>query len=557
MKNFIFLSAMLATSLAANAQILQVAASAQRANLYGQTLKTVEKPANLNVKQFVSAPNRAIEDGVVYARPVGVYYSAYTFGTEGEIGAWLVPGTGTVTYPNVCQNPEQATWSIATSNGYNDLNKYTNVNKDLEMPWGINPYLDTKDRLLVAMNSPIISVGNTSFEVPYVQAVANEVSPMSNVNPTRGISIRFSNTDAPAYGSGGSYEAMVQEQVSDIVKVHGVIETFDKPVSPMYVESVDLPFFTYQEDPLNGKELTIKIYPLGESGQIIREAKEVLTCNSAEILRAQTDNQGRTFWQCIGSFSKKTQDEFGDEIADPFTIDYPYAVEISGYNQEGVDVELYLTRVEDAYELACDNQTSVSCEMSDGSFAYYFVKGEMTPIEFNMFYDGVELLISSKGDSYGSVVVSDDGQTVVTDNPNMEEANKVNYVPFSSAASFFAYDENGEVVGQNYDIEGMPDWLKVDGVADDPREKSGYSAIFFKAEPLPAGTEGRYATIYIVGRGGVKNAQPITVRQGSVTGIGTVIAEGDANAIYYNVSGQRVNNAKGLVISKAGKRIIK
>lgn len=553
MKNFIFLSAMLATSLAANAQALQVTAGAQRANLYGQTLKTVEKPANLNVKQFVSAPNRAIEDGVVYARPAGVYYSVYTFGSqESEMAAWLVPGVGTVTYPNVCQNPAQATWSIANNNGYTDLNEYTNVNNDLEMSWGINYHNDTNQWLLLGMNAPVISVGNTSFEVPYVQAIANEISPMSNVNPVRGISIRFTNIDAPAYGTGSAYEAQLLQQIAGLAKIHGVFESFDKPASPMYVESVDIPFFTYQENPLNGKELTIKIYPFGENGQVIREAKEVLTCNSAEILRAQTDNQGRTFWQCIGNFSKKTQDEFGDEIADPFTIDYPYAVEISGYNQEGVDVELYLTRVEDAYELACDNQTTLACEMSDGSFEYYYVGGEMTPIEFNMFYDGVELL-----NSYKSVVVSDDGQTCLTDNPNMDEDNKVNFVPFSSAAPFFAYDENGEVVGQNYDVEGLPDWLGVDGVADDPREQGGYSAIFFKAEPLPAGTEGRYATIYIVGRGGVKNAQPITVRQGSVTGIDTVIAEGDANAIYYNVSGQRVNNAKGLVISKTGKRIIK
>lgn len=548
-----------ATSLTAGAQAQQMVVNKAKAlDLTANVQKTVAKPADFKAVQSFSTPSRSIEDGVYYARPLGVYYSSYMFGS-GETGTpgWLVPGLVPVTYHNLCTPADQATWSIAYSNGsVEDLNEYTDVDNNLKYKWGINPYCDPQS-IVIGMSAPTIMQGNSSFTAPFWQVVATDVTPQVNYNPKNEEVYTVGLPEGPAFGTGSVFEENLLSDGS-ITKVHGLMEVFEKPLSPMYVESFQLPFISYQENPLNGKELTLKVFGMDADGHLDREAKEVLVCNSCEVEGSQVDDNGQTFWYGDVIFSKLTENEFGDKVALPFVIDYDYAVEVGGYQQEGVSTIFRMVIVEDAYDMVNDAPTSFSCELADGSFGYYsfnFNNGTAIPktvIYTNVFYDGVELL-----EPYKSLVVSNDGQTVLTDNPNMEEDKKVNYVPFSSAAPFFVYDKDGEVKGQNYDVVGLPDWLEVDGVADDPREEFGYSAIFFKAEPLPAGTEGRYATIYIVGRGGVKNAQPITVRQGSVTGIDSVIAEGDANAIYYNVSGQRVNNAKGLVISKAGKRIIK
>lgn len=542
-----------ATSLTAGAQASQMVMKANAFDAFANVqMAKLEKPANLEAMQVApSASNRSIADGVYYGRPNGVYYSCYTWGGT---PAWLLPGMSPVTYKNGYTAPHQASWSLVGSNGAQDLSELTDVDNNLVMTWGINRYISSED-LVVVGDAPTIAVGNTEFTSPYLQAVANNFSDQMNCSPTNKFYYGYTG-EGSGFGTGSVYENYLVSQLGEsLKKIHGTIEFFEKPVAPMLVESFSLTFVSFQENPLNGKELTLNIYGYDAEGKLLREPKEVLTCKSVEVLGSATDN-GKQYWQCIATFSKKTLNEFDEEVSEPFVIDYQYAAEIGGYSQEGVDVEFIFAEVEDAYEMLNNSSTSYSCEMSDGSFNYYyFGQGEVAiklRIFANVFYDGVELL-----NSYKSVVVSDDGQTCLTDNPNLEEADKVNFVPFSSAAPFFAYDENGEVEGQNYDVVGLPDWLGVDGVADDPREQGGYSAIFFKAEPLPAGTEGRYATIYIVGRGGAKNAQPITVRQGSVTGIDTVIAEGDANAIYYNVSGQRVNNAKGLVISKTGKRIVK
>ena len=91
---------------------------------------------------------------------------------------------------------------------------------------------------------------------------------------------------------------------------------------------------------------------------------------------------------------------------------------------------------------------------------------------------------------------------------------------------------------------------------DSTRGQYGYSVIVPEVEALPAGVEGRAAFIYLEGRG-VKSKKPLVIRQGEVTGINNVETENNANVIRYNVAGQRVLNAKGLVISKNGKEFVK
>lgn len=551
MKNFIFLSALAAASLSASAQHQQVALQAKPFDLTKglQTLQAA--PANMKA----SVAKRSIEDGVLYGRPRGCYHSGYTFGQDGT-PAYLLPGLAPVTYPNWCTNPGAAVWSVEGSES-TDLSDYTDLDNNLVMKWGANPYIDTENYVLIGFNQPTISVGNSSFTPDEVTAVANDVTPTMNFSPlVKEVYIGYN--DGPAYGTGSIYEQKLIKDGS-AAEIGGTVMFFEQPPSPMYTEAFQLPFTSYQEDPLAGKSLTLSLYTyeyVEGVGYQLLEKKEELTCSSAEILGSNTNQSGEKFWSGYVTFYKEAQNEFGDVVADPFTVDYPYAVKIEGYNQEGVDVEFRLVIVEDPYLSETCRPARFEAVKPDGSKAYYYFGGDgsfvTTMMYTHCFFDGVEPV----NDYYTSLYFTWDGKTCGTDHGAVTEENSVSYIPVVTAAPFFAYDENGEAIGANYEIEGLPEWLSV-GATDEPREQSGYSALIFECEPLPEGVSGRYADIYVVGRGGVKNAVPFRIRQGEVAGIENVEVENNGKAVLYNAAGQRVSNANGFVIANGKKTILK
>ncbi len=553
MKNFIFLSALAAASLSASAQHQQVALQAKPFDLTKglQTLQAA--PANMKA----SVAKRSIEDGVLYGRPKGCYHSGYSFGQDGSIPAYLLPGLAPVTYPNWCTNPGAAVWSVEGSES-TDLSDYTDLDNNLVMKWGANPYIDTEKDIIIGFTQPTISVGNSSFTPDEVTAVANDVTPTMNFSPlVKEVYIGYS--DGPAYGTGSVYEQMLIEDGS-AAEIGGTVMFFEQPPSPMYTEAFQLPFTSYQEDPLAGKSLTLSLYTyeyVEGVGYQLLEKKEELTCSSADVMGSNTNQSGEEFWYGNVTFYKETQNEFGDVVADPFTVDYPYAVKIEGYNQEGVDVEFRLVVIEDPYLSQTCRPARFEAVGADGSKAYYYFGGQDGSIVSTLmytycFFDGVEPV----NDYFTSLYFSEDGKTCGTDHGAVDSEKSVSYIPVVTAAPFFSYDENGDPVGANYDVVGLPEWLSV-GVSDEPREQAGYSALIFECQPLPAGVEGRYADIYVVGRGGVKNAKPFRVRQGSVAGIENVEVENGGKAVLYNAAGQRVNNANGFVIANGKKTILK
>lgn len=553
MKNFIFLSALAAASLSASAQHQQVALQAKPFDLTKGLQTLPAAPANMKA----SVAKRSIEDGVLYGRPKGCYHSGYSFGQDGSIPAYLLPGLAPVTYPNWCTNPGAAVWSVEGSES-TDLSDYTDLDNNLVMKWGANPYIDTEKDIIIGFTQPTISVGNSSFTPDEVTAVANDVTPTMNFSPLVE-TVYIGYNDGSAYGTNSVYERMLIEDGS-AAEIGGTVMFFEQPPSPMYTEAFQLPFTSYQEDPLAGKSLTLSLYTyeyVEGVGYQLLEKKEELTCSSAEILGSNTTQDGEKFWSGAVTFYKEAQNEFGDVVADPFTVDYPYAVKIEGYNQEGVDVEFRLVVIEDPYLSQTCRPARFEAITPNGSKAYYYFGGQDGSIVSTLmytycFFDGVEPV----NDYYTSLYFSEDGQTCGTDHGAVDGENSVSYIPVVTAAPFFSYDENGEAIGANYDIEGLPEWLRV-RVSDEPREEAGYSALVFECEPLPAGVEGRYADIYVVGRGGVKNAKPFRVRQGSVAGIENVEVENGGKAVLYNAAGQRVSNANGFVIANGKKTILK
>ena len=105
---------------------------------------------------------------------------------------------------------------------------------------------------------------------------------------------------------------------------------------------------------------------------------------------------------------------------------------------------------------------------------------------------------------------------------------------------------------EDYDEYGWPVWLGLDIVDHYAVDVEGYLTeanfdLVLSAEALPAGLQGRQATITFIQEGAQLT---VTVTQGVVSGItSTKTSVKVSNAPAYNMAGQRVNNNfKGLVV---------
>ena len=98
----------------------------------------------------------------------------------------------------------------------------------------------------------------------------------------------------------------------------------------------------------------------------------------------------------------------------------------------------------------------------------------------------------------------------------------------------------------------VPEWLTI-SIPRESYTSDDYSFdLAFAAEALPAGVEGRTATVTFMQEGA---RLTVTVNQGETSGISVTKTDvKSGNAQMYNLAGQRVNNGfKGLVIKNGRK----
>jgi hypothetical protein len=111
-------------------------------------------------------------------------------------------------------------------------------------------------------------------------------------------------------------------------------------------------------------------------------------------------------------------------------------------------------------------------------------------------------------------------------------------------------DENGSktrlFLDQTVADNDIPEWLQI-GFANEDYDETYTFDLVFQADALPAGVEGRQATITFMQEGA---RLEVTVTQGTVTGINvTTKTVKTSNTPAYNLAGQRVNkDFKGLVV---------
>lgn len=343
---------------------------------------------------------------------------------------------------------------------------------------------------------------------------------------------------------------------------YGIEQSYPEPASPLYVEDIYMMYMADSDTPLpDGAELTMYIY-----NDETDEAEYVLTATADDIIEWYNGSTSYTttgaYYAGAITFSQKTTDDFGNTSAEPFTIDFPFTVDIIGYDGDGVSIGVTCDAITDdvADELGVFYMLVYDPDTYD---AYGFYYSDCTlNLTFNAMFDKI-YVADELEDTDGNVLtecnylrVSDDGTTCY-----IEGQEDLTGAYVMTAIDW--YDSDGN---ENYyfDLtEDEEEWIEGWAAADDVYSYA--YAVTFTCSKITSG--GRYAVLYVQGKG-VESNVPLVILQGDITlddvdlGIAGVTADSedsfDATAPKYNLSGARVNDSyKGVFIQDGRKFISK
>lgn len=509
--------------------------------------------------------------GLYYNRPEGSFYYGWDIDGGGYYYSALVVAPWTdFTYVNKSTNPTEVSWFLnfpkindagTAYEGYDEKDMTQYADETGNYTASLDPgYYSVAPTIKYGEEEFTLSEGNTNWIKDGVKTAGRETKVFTN-DDLYSMSI-VDHNNGWYYGTGslstkyfwGTGTVTRNFGTSDapdnkVGVCYAVRQQYEKPMSPLYVEQMFIRANTTSETPIPaGKELTLYIVN-SETNKVT----EVFTATADNVSGMRAGGLGKTFQ--LG-FTKKVETPLG-VMTSPIVIDYPFFVQIEGFDEEGVDVGLYGNdiadgdNVENAYFLVDYGKDS---EGKDQVLRHYYT-GLGLPLCFQALFDGITVweTATSSGqtlENFNAVKVTADGTTCTN-----YAASSIPGAVVETATPWFDED-NTEMY---FKAEDAPEWVNLNAVYNESLEAYVVSVT---CDALPAGVNGRSAEVYIEGRG-VTSAAPIVVVQGDAdlpsSGIGVTVADkaNDADAAVYNLNGQRVSkNAKGILIQN-GKKYIK
>ena len=516
----------------------------------------------LQVAESKAAPavKKTYDTGVYYDTPKGSLFRGFTYdGRTYDYSFLVVPPFTDLTFTNMSNSASRSSWSV---NGNDASDRVVNNNY-------VGNYLP-----MGFWYAPTVSVGRDSYTWGYYNETGCVVATDSIAD------LAYFDLHAGArYGWGalegkGKYlygTGTVTMQNGKVYHSAGVTQYLEAPASPLYVNYISILAFSSGE-PLKGDaQLTMTIYPANLVDTTYDENNPIveLTCTTNDTTFLYKGSSSYTTTHVANIYGMKFTNKQEDPILgittdEPFVIDQPVAVVVRGVNDNGVDVGFpghgygnYDEQTGNSSPNEERQQINGFLDFQEGGHVYY--SETALELNFNGMMDYVNVdstFASQQGDITGANIlkVSDDGQTVSTYGKGSDQ--NLGCAIAWTALPWFDIDGNS-----NYSVEGTPDW--VSEVSCDPQYWTqteqgqsvnyGQNLITFKCQPLPAGVNGRAATVYLKGKG-VKAATPIILLQGnadptmSIAQYKADVKSGKVKEIY-DLAGRRVlPTTKGLVI---------
>jgi len=528
-----------------------------------------------NVAAFSMAPQKTIANGVSYSRPAGTYWSWW-----GEDRSQMyIPAFTTVKWVNQSTNKNGA-WTQEYEDKVYELEADENgdceyeifkVNNGYISPYGV-PYLTFKGNKYI--------YGQETGFTPWLLN-GDEDASVCKANGAAGFYYGFS--DGCVFGTMDN-QLTIDGNTVDVV-TYRVRDFYEKPLAPLCINSIEFNVVSYNAtlDMIpEGKELKLHIIRAekNENNHFTETTDTIATMTiTKDNLTEETelnDEKTRSFNHVL--VEKIEKDIFGVEYTEPVIVNDPFLISIEGWNQEGVDLGIYMIDVMSTerdyfanggvYPTLYD-YIDADGNKYDGYWQYRYDTNDASrcrqynaAIFLNVVTDIVDVV-----DGFETMTAPEEGGNIYAD---IEETNDegetetVRYgtVQFRSTRPWITVPEEGGEGYENYYFEDMPDWLSFEENIDTyyKAENDFTNLIKIVAEPLPEGMEGRKAEFRIVSDSGADSGI-ITVIQGNpvVDGIATVTdaAKTKKHNAVYNLAGQQVSNQyKGLVIEN-GKKIVK
>ena len=519
-------------------------------------------PSQASASDMKAGVRKAYADGVLMMRPEGTFYNSGRLSDGSSFSSVLMPPFTDFTFYNLCQDRENAVWTMGGEP----------LEDAADAEFNYTDYIPKGTSINSLWYAPAIQVGSTSFSlVDFIQPVDSALTSFYYMNTTKS-GFYYSSTGSPLGTEQFEFD-LDGDNVPDQAFQAGIRQIFaEKPIQPLVLHDLYLPFFSNQDVPLpEGQTLKCVIRRLTtseEEGQTYLNLADTLATmevTNADVFGGEVINGA---WKEFGVvFANYTEDEFGTLTPSPIIIDDMFAVEIWGFDGQGVNIQtFYCDQAQDEAEFYTNNARATYMLVNNaqgeyqGQLRYYgrLDAGQSADYCYNTIFvmegemDG--LMVSNFGTQIAPVEGGESGDA---------EEQSAAYV----MTNFPIYDVDAETqtaeFAYNYDIEGIPDWaeIRIDPSYYENEQYTnvrGLNMMWFNVEALPAGEKGRSALVSIVSMRDAKCKGDLILLQGDAevpSGVKAIQFDKDGKFLRtYNMKGQAVsNNTKGLII-KNGKK---
>lgn len=557
-----------------------------------KVLKTnFAKPQSAQMNKGEMQPKRSVANGVYYKQPAGTMFQADEADGRGYSVDFLrFPAYFDVPFYDESARPANSTWTLSTT----DLTEYVEEDGRTYL-WSQGP-LAYEDGLY---SYPVLTLSNKGKTGVVSYSLGDEcrndknaqasydtkMTSTPNIIPLTYFATRnrqynyygwsLFNEKHYLFGTGAALETdkegnVVGPSISEVTGQQqifvGAEQKYPAPISPLYVESIDLPIFTFASKNAipEGKKLTLAIYDVDSDEPFIvmsATGDDLTYIEDGGDLQKISDSYGDVYMGNV-HFSIKGEDAFGTATEEPFVLDSEFVVRIWGFDEVEIGMGSCQNYAPDALE-----GSGIIC---DDGVVYHF----SSPLSFDLSFNGLFDTVRNAGD-----VETTSGEFYPSYYVEVEEDGSSSHNAIFSdleGALFYTgctwFSEDGD---ENYSAFELPDWitsLEV-SVFQEPSEGELESVYFvnFTAEALPADVKGRGYFVYLQGRG-VYSEMPIFVFQGDAdtawddaianendpnVGIKVITMVGEKKAApMVNLFGQQVSDSfKGIVVVDGKKQI--
>ena len=555
-----------------------------------------QQPKKALTPGMKSTPKRSKETGIYYKRPAGTLYTC--FNEEGSGYGMLFLSTNPFLVPEfvpVLEGEADFAWHMNMLNASGDatfsyditdlmadsitgvLNYPVEVGSSYPLPTIVNAtdsftightpwneknytgnYYWSKNKSLVSR------IGQDSIAPhSYIDDHAGSGAYWGIITPKK--VVKYNNNPYDYLFGTGTYQMDDDDTLDSLAISMGVQQYYEKPQSPLYVENVFIHAVTFAEQPIVGDAklvMTINNAVFDEEANKYVPGDKViatLECTAEDlsnVTNPETFGDGKVI-DFVLNFKQKVEGILGTSI-EPFTIDEPFIVTVTGFEQEGVDIDL------------CGHENPEE-DMLEPAYVIFDINGQVrsgrlyrdpvcVPFIFNSCFDYAEPWKDAENnagetlENFNVLKVSADGKEV----SNMAYA-EADFTFVSTAFTWFNSEDGENYLLLDADQEDLPDWISVSVQSETDEQYGSYTGrtmLFVECDALPDGEKGRYAVAYVYGRG-YTSRTPIIIVQGEVDGIENIVETlGIENASVKTISSDKFFNLKGQQTTKATKGIV-